>query len=555
MLLLLLACSQPVPPSDSDSSAPSWDTPPLEQVGDAPQLTLAIEPPGGTFSGSVQVELTVTGGDHEVYYTLDGSEPNKRDQAYEGPFELTESATVRAVVLDAERDPTEVAVTQTYVRLGSDLADFSSNLPLVVLSSDTGVPDRRLNRHDPFALHVFEPGEDGRTRLTDPATLDTRAGLKVRGSSSSGYPKHSYGLELWSALEDDDDAKPVLGMPEESDWVLLAPLNFDRALMRNALIYRISNEMGHYAPRDRFVEVFAVGNAERVSMDHYRGVFVFLERVKRDPGRVDVTELQPDDNDVPEVTGGYVFKEDRLADDESGFEAGTAGGAFEFQQTFVMTDPKEDEISREQQDYLNDYLDGFAEALNSPDFTNSSGQHYSDAIDVDVWIDHHILNTFAKNPDAFRLSGYFHKDREGLLMAGPLWDFDRTFGPAGDDDRARYPTWWDPSNQTSDTTYFFDHGFWRGLFRDPAFTDAYWARWREVLDDEFSLVTLHNHVLDMAAELEEAAPRNYARWPDYPPRGGSHATEVVLLLEWIDARHAWISQCLELPDPQTCTGD
>ena len=56
-------------------------------------------------------------------------------------------------------------------------------------------------------------------------------------------------------------------------------------------------------------------------------------------------------------------------------------------------------------------------------------------------------------------------------------------------------------------------------------------------------------------ELEDAAPRNFAKWSDYPPRGGSLGSEMDLLRNWLAERHAWISDCLTRPDPMFCPGD
>ena len=44
--------------------------------------------------------------------------------------------------------------------------------------------------------------------------------------------------------------------------------------MRNVLIYSLSNDMGRYAPRSEFVELYL--NKE------YRGVYVLMEKIKRD---------------------------------------------------------------------------------------------------------------------------------------------------------------------------------------------------------------------------------------------------------------------------------
>jgi hypothetical protein len=262
---------------------------------------------------------------------------------------------------------------------------------------------------------------------------------------------------------------------------------------------------------------------------------------------VAVSKLLPEDVQPPEVTGGYLFKEDRPGPGELGFYAGTAGGLLVFQQPFVNVEPSEAEITPEQQLYLLGELEALGLSL-----TSQSERHYSELIDVPTWIDHHILNVFAKNPDSLRLSAYFHKDREGPIAAGPLWDFDRTLGCATDF-RAANPTWWDASNETIDTTYVFEHGFWGGLFDDPIFREQYWARLEELLAAELSVEAVHLQIDTMAAELEEAAARNFARWPDYPPRG-SYADEVQLLKDWVSTRHAWMSGCLALDDPRTCQG-
>ena len=550
MLLFALACSPT--PDEPPQDTSTWPVIPTEQVGDADAIRFSISPPGQVFVDELTLTLQSTS-DVEIVYTLDGSEPTWRDRSYSGPITITETAQLRAAVLDPNGDPFGEFIAQSYVRLSDDLADFSSNLPVLVLSSPYSLPETKADLTS-FALQVHTPGADGRTRLQTPEQ-DLRAGLKVRGSSSAGYPKRPYGLELWGTNDDEDRAAELIGMPEESDWVLLAPLDFDRALMRNALAYQLSRDVGRYAPRTRFVELFAVGGYGELDAEAYKGVYVLVERIKRDPARVNVPELSPQDNTLPELSGGYLFKEDRTGDDENGFTAGTAGGIFDFQQPFVAVDPKEEELSFSQSRYLEDILDTLGQTLAAPDFQHpESGEHYSELIDLDAWIDHHILNTLPKNPDAFRLSGYFYKDREGPIVAGPLWDFDRTMG-CESDSRAEDPTWWDPSNQTTDTTYIFEHGFWLGLFADPEFQDAYWARWVTLLQAELALDRILDHVQSMEDELSEAATRNYARWPDYAPRGGSYASEVDILEQWLTKRHRWISQCVEREDLQNCTGN
>jgi hypothetical protein len=61
-------------------------------------------------------------------------------------------------------------------------------------------------------------------------------------------------MEIQDIFGNDRDVS-LLKMPEDSDWILYAPYNFDRALMRNAFVYELSNQLGRYAVRTRFCEV------------------------------------------------------------------------------------------------------------------------------------------------------------------------------------------------------------------------------------------------------------------------------------------------------------
>ncbi len=60
-----------------------------------------------------------------------------------------------------------------------------------------------------------------------------RAGMKVRGSGSTGFPKKQYAFETWDEANEDLDVS-ILGMASESDWILHAPYS-DKSLMRNVL--------------------------------------------------------------------------------------------------------------------------------------------------------------------------------------------------------------------------------------------------------------------------------------------------------------------------------
>lgn len=567
LLLLATACTakqvvtDPAEAQDTmqtvpgDSSRDTSDSP-VEPSADTSGDTGAdagplFSPPGGTFVDGIEVSLVLEEGE-QAWYTTDGSLPSASDEPYVGPVSFTDGVELRVLVRDA--DGTDTLHVKSYIRLGEDVEDFSSNLPLLLVYT-SGDLDDAASGYTPVSFQLHDVGSDGRTPLLGAAATSSRAAVKERGSSTSSEPKHSYALELREAYSDDDDDEPLLDMPADSDWVLYAPLDYDRALIRNALAFRLSNEIGRYAPRTRFVEVFCGDDGAAIDLRAYQGVYVLMERIKVAPDRVNISPIGPDDVAAPEVTGGYLWKLDRPAEDETGFTAGTGGGQITFENPLVNVDPEEAVIEREQDVFLKSTLNDLGDALTAADHTHD-GVPYGDMVDLDAWVDHHILNTWAKNPDALRLSAYMYKDREGPIVAGPLWDLDRSMA-CTDDDRSSDPTWWDATNQTTDTTPMFTYGWYGPLFDDPSFTSVYWARLAELLDNTLSDEHVGAVIDELAAELEEAAPRNYDRWRRYPPRDGGLDAEIEALKGWMVARHAWIAQCLEShpEDPRICRGE
>lgn len=483
---------------------------------------LLWSPPAGGFTDTVTVELTTGAGTARIHYTLDGSVPSVNSPSYDAPLTVSETTIVRAVsVVDGVVVDSSAA---TYVALEGEAADFSSNLPIIVVERhgdepiETDSDDLRAS-----SLLSFEPDTSGRTRLLGPATLSSRAGVRVRGQSSRGFPQKSYAVELWEASNDDDRKEAWLGMPQESDFTLIAPSQMDRSLMRTMLPMDLSRAIGSYAPRTRFVEVFLVDRegSDALSGDDYLGVFTVAEKIKRDPYRVNVAELGPNDLAMPNVTGGYLF---RIDHGETHFDAGGYG----FQWDYPDASEFDNGQRSAQREYLSGYLDSFFDALRS-------GGDYAGYIDVPKWIDHNLLVALTKNVDGLRLSAYFSKDRNGPLVAGPIWDFDRSQGTPHDDRARRADNW-----SEGDGTQPLRELFWGDLFARSEFETAYWNRWASLAASEFSVDSILSRIDDYESELGEARERHFERWPELPPDGGP-AGEVELLREFYRERVPWIS--------------
>ena len=244
----------------------------------------------GTFVDAFNLALATTSEGAAIRYTLDGSVPTAvTGQVYASPLTIDETTCVRAGLFlgTAQISPVE---THLFLALDESLAAFDSNLPIVLIDSQgydfSNDSDARTDYPaQPVCAGFFEIGAGGRAAVSAPAQFIGRAGMNVRGASSKGWPKKQFKFETWDE-EDGDRDVALLGMPSDSDWILHAPY-FDKSLMRNDFVYHWWARLGYYSPRTRFVEVFLNPNpTQAFNMDHYRGVYVLTEKIKRSGDRI-----------------------------------------------------------------------------------------------------------------------------------------------------------------------------------------------------------------------------------------------------------------------------
>ena len=244
-----------------------------------------VAPASGVISGNTQMVITSESPTAVIRYTTNGSPPTSNSTRYSGPVTISSSSRIRTRVFepDGSVSPT---VSRSYIMLASNVRNFRSTIPVVVIDSfgGGGVPSGSFEE---AFMAIYEP-IDGRTSFASEATLASRIGIKTRGSSTGGRDKVSYGLEFWDENNEDTDFSP-LGMPEEPDWILYGAYNFDRAHLRNPLIYELSRQCGRWAARTRFCEVYFNTGSGTLSSSHYRGIYSFMEKIKRGTDRVDIT--------------------------------------------------------------------------------------------------------------------------------------------------------------------------------------------------------------------------------------------------------------------------
>jgi len=484
---------------------------------------------GGNFTEPFLLRLGCEASNAVIRYTLDGTLPSGKSPQYSEAFQITNSTQVRTRVYQDGLLPGPPR-GEVYLRLHTNTARFTSSLPLLVM--DTLGLDTPVSAQGSFVhLSLHEP-VNGRASLTSAPALTTRAGFRVRGSTSSGFPQSPFAVEFLDEFNQERPLSP-LGLPADSDWILYAPNVYDPVMIHNPFVYQLSRDMGRYSPRTRFVEVFMVRNSGPVRELHYHGIYVLTEKIKISPQRVDIHRAGGEDLKPPKVTGGYLLKFDRMGPGESGLAGNGDRG-------IVFVEPKEQVITLPQRaaqpEYLRNFFSDFETALHGASWKDPVAG-YRAYFDVEAAIDFHVLEVLSGNVDALVLSTYFHKPRGGKITFGPHWDFDRALGST--DGRDEDPRRWN-------TGPFFDGAWWPRLFTDPDFWQRWVDRWQELRETHFALNNINRLIDRLCDEVREAQPREYKRW-DLQPRGGSYQGEIDHMKGWLSNRVDFIDGQLVQP--------
>ena len=405
-----------------------------------------------------------------------------------------------------------------------------SNLPLVLINTENGweiVDEPRTKA----TMKIVYRGPGERTYLSDQGTTDYldydgMIDIEIRGSSSQAFPKKQYGLSTRLSDGISKNNVSLLGMPEEHDWILNGMV-YDTAMIRDYLCYNLSRQMGNYASRTAYCELW-INN-------HYQGIYLLQEKIKADRGRVDVLKISDTDNHFPYVTGGYITKADKVNYDES--IAWTMFTWYGAAVNYLHVLPKPDQVTASQFDYIMGQFKDLESTAGDNNLSLEDG--FPSIIDVPSFVDFMLLNELASNPDAYQFSTYFHKDRRGKLRAGPIWDSDLTFG---NDlffwgfDRSKPSGWHFEEHQNDGST------FWRDLFYSSEFKCYMARRWNELIQPEgpFNPSALHEFIDTTVALIGEAVARDYSRW-GIDEDNLQHISDIKTFIE---ERSAWMTQNL-----------
>ncbi|WP_075280006.1 CotH kinase family protein [Thermophilibacter provencensis] len=380
--------------------------------------------------------------------------------------------------------------------------------------------------------------------------------IKGRGNTTWGNSaKKPYQIKL-------DKKADLLGLGDDEKaktWVLLANAN-DATLVHNTLAYQLAQMLGlSETPQSAAIDLYYDGE--------YRGSYLLCEKVEINGGRVDIDKLEDaieeanpgvDLGELPLSTGSnkygntfqYVEGMNSPEDISGGYLVEFDAAYYRTERCWFMTSvgafvvKGPENLSYQQMRYISEFVQA---AINA----TVSGEDASKYLDVDsctaVW----AVNEFSKNIDWSASSAYYYlpsssdETLDHVLYAGPIWDFDASFGIRND-----FPEASDPTGACFPNNHLPEVWF----TKNPVVSDeadrvisqelASAVEW--VLGDggeESDYLTLDQ----MVAQVRESQHMNQVLWGltsfgnCHDPRP-TYEENVAYLRSWLESRLAWVRQ-------------
>ena len=317
--------------------------------------------------------------------------------------------------------------------------------------------------------------------------------VKGRGNSTWGYPKKPYRLKLNKKAE-------ICGLGKAKNYVLLAN-HLDPTLMLNSVAFKIG----------RLLELPFTNHAIPVDVvlnGIYKGSYLLTEQIEVKENRVDLDE-----------NNSVMWELDSYWDDEPKFKS-TA-----FNLPVMVKDP---DLTTEQFEYWKKDFNAFTTQFAKEPL---EGNSYVDMIDIESVAKFLITFNLVHNMEINHpKSVFFHKERNGKYVMGPIWDFDWAYDYEGTSNHfGRYNTPLFSSSMNGVGTAFFQR-----FLQDSRVKAIYKRTWQDFKNNK--LDALLQYVDDYAVMLKPSVERNSELWENTR----SFDTKVKELKTWLRNRADYI---------------
>ena len=391
-----------------------------------------------------------------------------------------------------------------------------TNLPTVVIN--TKGAQEVTSKEEELSSVVYIVSEEGKKLLATEKT-----GVRGRGNASWNFPKKPYRLKF-------DEKQQLLDAPAKAKkWTLINNYG-DKTLMRNILAFELSRRFGlAYTPYCHPVDVVLNGE--------YRGCYQLCDQIEVNKNRVNITEMEPEDVTLPELSGGYLIEVDAYASTEASHFYSTLGTPV------TIKSPDDEDIVNAQTRYITDYFNRMENAVFASNFADPE-TGYRRYLDLDSFLKHFMVGEMSGNTDTY-WSVYMTKDRESeKFFTGPVWDFDIAF----DNDQRTYPieahTDYIFASKGSVASEAMRQMVNRIVKEDEGARQRLLELWSEARNtkgiDETSLLEYVDKTVEL---LNESQKLNFLRWNilservhENPQASGSYEGEVAIVKNFIRKR-------------------
>lgn len=249
--------------------------------------------------------------------------------------------------------------------------------------------------------------------------------IKGRGNSTWRVDKKPYSLKL-------HQRSALCNLNPSKSWTLLANIA-EGTKLACKLMYDFSGDIGiGYQIDSEWVDLYINGE--------YLGNYLLCEKIEIDENRLNITDLQKEndalyneldcehyeddclkgyltDKNPDNITGGYLLEKD-----VSGyFGPENCGFVTDRGDCFTMASPNNASVDEVQ------YIREFVQKID--DLIVAGDEKCFEYIDENSFIKRYFVEELAFNSDTYATSCYFYKKaNEDVLYAGPIWDYDGTFG-------------------------------------------------------------------------------------------------------------------------------
>ena len=137
----------------------------------------------------------------------------------------------------------------------------------------------------------------------------------------------------------------------------------------------------------------------------YYGSYLLAEQIRIGKTRVDIDELGPDDNEEPDVTGGYLLAMMGTADQELEENCFTTENGMRFlfeEPAFDFSEGAEESGTQAQRDYITGDLQKTENAILGKNHCDENGVSYTEYMDLQSAADYWWVQVFSDSYDAYR---------------------------------------------------------------------------------------------------------------------------------------------------------